>query len=276
MVSCRAEYTKSTHAQRILLKFGSIDLETDIWAADLKTLSLIFREFRVQDTFTATTEHATDAGPAVQIDIVSDVMCPWCIVGFRQLEQALSHLNIGAFVRWHPFELNPNMGPEGQNLAEHITEKYGSTPAQSQENRVRLTELGTSLGIDFRFSDDSRIVNTFAAHQLLGWAQEHGLQHPLKMALFDAHFTQGRDVSDPDVLVQSAAGVGLDGAAARHVLSSGSQADATRTAQAFWTSRGISGVPSMVFDQRYLLTGAQGAKTYAELLEKVLSERAAA
>ncbi|WP_370400922.1 DsbA family oxidoreductase [Sulfitobacter sp. JB4-11] len=213
---------------------------------------------------------------SIQIDIVSDVMCPWCIVGYRQLEQALAHLGVGAFVRWHPFELNPAMGAEGQNLAEHIAEKYGSTPAQSAANRAHLTELGATLGIDFRFGDDSRIVNTFAAHQLLRWAQEQGLQHPLKMALFNAHFTEGRDVSDPAVLVDVAESVGLDRIEAREVLDSSSHADRTRQEQAFWTSRGISGVPAMVFEQKYLVTGAQGAQTYAELIQKVLAEREAA
>jgi predicted DsbA family dithiol-disulfide isomerase len=214
--------------------------------------------------------------PVVQVDIVSDVMCPWCIVGFRQLEQALGRVGAGAFVRWHPFELNPAMPPEGQNLTEHITEKYGSTPAQSAQNRKRLTDLGAALGIAFNFTDDSRIVNTFAAHQLLDWAQEHGLQHPLKIALFAAHFTQGRDVSLADVLVDVAASVGLDKTQAAEVLESGSHAEATRARQQFWTSRGISGVPSMVFDGKYLLTGAQGADAYAQMLMKVLAEKEAA
>ena len=215
-------------------------------------------------------------GPVIQIDIVSDVMCPWCIVGFRQLEQALGMVGAGAYIRWHPFELNPAMPPEGQNLAEHITEKYGSTPEQSAQNRKMLTDLGASLGITFNFSDDSRIVNTFAAHQLLGWAQGQGLQHPLKMALFEAHFAEGRDVSDAEVLLDVAEAVGLDRAAAADVLESGSQAEETRAHQQFWTSRGISGVPSMVFDGRYLLTGAQGAETYAQMLTKVISEKDAA
>lgn len=215
-------------------------------------------------------------GPVVQIDIVSDVMCPWCIVGFRQLEQALGMVGAGSYIRWHPFELNPAMPPEGQNLAEHITEKYGSTPEQSAQNRKMLTDLGASLGITFNFSDDSRIVNTFAAHQLLGWAQGQGLQHPLKMALFEAHFAEGRDVSDAEVLLDVAEAVGLDRAAAADVLESGSQAEETRAHQQFWTSRGISGVPSMVFDGRYLLTGAQGAETYAQMLTKVISEKDAA
>lgn len=212
----------------------------------------------------------------VQVDIVSDVMCPWCIVGYKQLEQALSAVGVGAYIRWHPFELNPNMPPEGQDLAEHIGEKYGQTPEQSAQNRKMLTDLGADLGFDFKFSADSRIVNTFEAHQLLDWAQEHGLQHPLKMALFQAHFTDGKDVSQRDVLVDVAASVGLDAAAAAEVLNSGSQAKQTRARQKFWTDRGISGVPSMVFDGRYLLTGAQGADTYAQMLQKVMAEKDAA
>lgn len=211
--------------------------------------------------------------PVIQVDIVSDVMCPWCIVGYKQLEQALATVGAGAYLRWHPFELNPKMPPEGQNLTDHIAEKYGATPAQSAQNRQQLADLGRSLGFDFNFTPDSRIVNTFAAHQLLDWAQDAGLQHPLKMALFDAHFTQGRDVSQLDTLVDVAAGVGLDPTAARDVLESGSHAEQTRSRQMFWTERGISGVPAMVFDGRYLLTGAQGAETYARMLTKVLSEK---
>ena len=217
----------------------------------------------------------TDA-KIIQVDIVSDVMCPWCIVGYKQLEQALGMVGIGAYIRWHPFELNPTMPPEGQNMTDHIAEKYGASAAQSDQNRKRLVDLGQELGFAFNFTPDSRIVNTFAAHQLLDWAQGSNLQHPLKMALFDAHFTQGRDVSDAEVLVDVAASVGLDRQAARDVLDSASHADETRTRQEFWTSRGISGVPSMVFDGRYLLTGAQGAETYAQMLQKVLTEKEAA
>lgn len=221
-------------------------------------------------------EQQTDAAGIIQVDIVSDVMCPWCIVGFRQLEQALGQMGVGAYVRWHPFELNPEMPAEGQNLTEHIAEKYGSTPAQSAQNRAHLTKLGESLGIDFNFSEESRIVNTFRAHQLLGWAQKQGLQHPLKLALFEAHFSQGKDLSQDEVLLDVAASVGLDRAAAQEVLTSGELADETRAHEAFWTSRGISGVPAMVFDGKYLVTGAQGAEGYAQMLRKVLEERDAA
>lgn len=220
------------------------------------------------------TQSATQ-GPVVQVDIVSDIMCPWCIIGFKQLEQALAATGTGARIRWHPFELNPGMPAEGQNLTEHIIEKYGSTPEQSAKNRSQMHALGEGLGFTFNFSADSRIVNSFAAHQLLDFALGQGLQHPLKLALFEAHFTDDKDVSDTDTLLDVAASVGLDRAACQQVLETGALAATVREKQQFWTSRGISGVPSMVFGGKYLVTGAQGAENYAQLLQKVIREDAA-
>ncbi|WP_170397856.1 DsbA family oxidoreductase [Ruegeria arenilitoris] len=217
---------------------------------------------------------STDPRPVVQIDIVSDVVCPWCIVGFRQLDLALQQENVLARLRWHPFELNPTMAPEGQNLREHIMEKYGTTAEQSQQARDRLTQLGAELGFAFNFDDDSRMVNTFAAHQLLDWAESQGRQHPLKLALFQAYFTDQKDVSQTDVLLDAVAATGLDADAARSALESGAHVTAVRQKQEFWTSRGISGVPSMVFGGKYLLTGAQGTDTYAQVLQRCLTEAA--
>jgi len=218
---------------------------------------------------------AAPHGPVVEVDIVSDVMCPWCVIGFRQLEQALEVTGAGARIRWHPFELNPDMGPEGQNLSDHISQKYGASAEQSAKNRAHIETLGQSLGIVFAFGPESRIVNSFGAHQLLEFALAQGVQHPLKLALFQAYFTQGRDVSDIATLLDIAQSVGLDPAAAEQVLDSGTLAANVREKQKFWTDRGISGVPSMVFDGKYLLTGAQGAENYANLLRKVVSEQAA-
>ncbi|WP_372571090.1 DsbA family oxidoreductase [Ruegeria jejuensis] len=212
--------------------------------------------------------------PVVQIDVVSDVVCPWCIVGFRQLDQALGETGIVAQLRWHPFELNPDMPPEGQNLRDHIMEKYGTSAEQSQQARERLTALGQGLGITFEFTEGSRIVNTFQAHQLLDWAETQGRQHPLKLALFEAYFAHGRDVSDPDVLIAAAAQAGLEPEAARAALDSGKYAAPVREKQQFWTSRGITGVPAMVFGGKYLLTGAQGRETYGEVLQRCLAEAA--
>lgn len=216
-----------------------------------------------------------DTAPAIQVDIVSDIMCPWCIVGFRQLEQALGMTGMGANVRWHPFELNPQMPPEGQNLTEHITQKYGASPEQSAQNRAQMQDLGKTLGINFVFSPDSRIVNSFAAHQLLDFALSLGVQHPLKLALFEAHFTAQRNVSDVEVLLDVAESVGIDRAEAAQMLDSGRLRASVREKQGFWTARGISGVPSMIFGEKYLMTGAQGADNYAQVLRQVAQEAAA-
>lgn len=211
----------------------------------------------------------------VRVDIISDVMCPWCIVGFRQLEQALGATGMGAQVVWHPFELNPDMPPEGQNLAEHIQQKYGSTPEQSAQARQHLKDLGQSLGINFTYSENSRIVNSFVAHQVLEFALSQGKQHPLKLALFKAHFEDQRDVSDPEVLLDVAETVGLSRADIENVISSEGMAASVREKQAFWAERNITGVPSMIFDSSYLITGAQGAQNYAQLLQRIAQERAA-
>jgi predicted DsbA family dithiol-disulfide isomerase len=214
--------------------------------------------------------------PAVRVDILSDVVCPWCIVGYRQLEQALARLGIAARVTWHPFELNPEMPPEGQNLRQHLIAKYGITAEQSARARDDLTRIGAELGFAFEFTDDMRMVNTFAAHRLLDWAFGEGRQHPLQMALFAAHFSQRRDVSDMAVLTDIAASVGLDADAARAVLQSGAHGSEVRQKQKAWIDQGASGVPTMVFDGRFALTGAQGIDTYAQVLARCLGDRAKA
>lgn len=216
----------------------------------------------------------SETRPVVQIDIVSDVVCPWCIIGFLQLDQALQKTGVLAKLRWHPFELNSDMPEGGQNLREHLIGKYGLTEAQSDAARDRLTTLGAELGFTFSYAPDKRMVNTFRAHQLLDWAEEQGRQHPLKLALFKAYFTDNHDVSDPDVLAEIAAGAGLDRAAAQEALNSGAHAAPVRQKQAFWLERGIQGVPSMVFGGKYLLTGAQGAETYETALRRCLQEAA--
>jgi len=210
----------------------------------------------------------------IQIDIVSDVVCPWCVIGYRQLEQALSETGIAAEVQWHPFELNPKMPPEGQNLGDHLAEKYGTTPEQSVAARQRLSDLGAELGFVFDFSDDARMVNTFQAHQLVEWADQLGQQSKVKLALFKAHFSDGQDVSDIDTLVAIATEIGLDGDAARAALESEKMAWNVRTMQQFWIEKGVSGVPAMVFDKQHLLSGAQGAKNYVTLLRRLNDARA--
>lgn len=211
----------------------------------------------------------------LQIDIVSDVVCPWCIVGFKQLEQAIGETGISAAIKWHPFELNPDMEAGGENLREHIMRKYGSTAEQSQAARDRLTALGADLGFDFRFTDDMRMVNTFKAHQLIHWAGPEGKEHPLKMALFEAYFGNGKDLNDHEVLAGVAESIGLDRAEALKVLEDGRYADMVRQEEAFWTQNGIHGVPAVIFERRHLITGAQGAENYASIIRQLVDGEAA-
>lgn len=211
----------------------------------------------------------------LQIDIVSDVVCPWCIVGFKQLEKAIEQTGVSAAIKWHPFELNPDMAAEGENLREHIMRKYGSTEEQSQQARDRLSEIGAGLGFEFKFSDDSRMVNTFKAHQLIHWAGPQGKEHPLKMALFEAYFHGQKDLNVPDVLADVAASVGLDRAEALKVLEEDQFADEIRQEEDFWRQNGIQGVPAVIFDRRHLITGAQGVENYASILKQLVEGEAA-
>ncbi len=209
------------------------------------------------------------------VDIVSDVVCPWCIVGYKQLEQAMAQTGLAVAVRWHPFELNPQMPEEGEDLREHLAAKYGTTPEQSAAARDRLTALGASLGFAFDYADDMRMVNTFRAHQLLHWAAAQGRQHDLKMQLFTAFFSHRRDVNDPQVLADEAAAIGLDRDEALAVLDDGRFADEVRADEQLWTSRGVNGVPAMIFNRRYLVTGAQGVDNYVSVMQQVSQENAA-
>ncbi len=206
---------------------------------------------------------------AIRIDIVSDVVCPWCIVGYQQLEQAMRECQVDADIYWQPFELNPAMVPEGEHLGEHIQRKYGSTAEQSQAARENLVDTGRKLGFEFRFEDDMRIVNTFLAHQLLHWAALHGRQHQLKITLFHCYFNRARDVSDIDVLANAAVEAGLDHEEALEILQDQRYAEAVREAQRVSISGGIQGVPAMIFNQQELLVGAQGVDRYKQMLQQM-------
>ncbi|MFK7978323.1 MAG: DsbA family oxidoreductase, partial [Halioglobus sp.] len=168
----------------------------------------------------------------LKIDIVSDVVCPWCIVGFRQLSKALEALPnlFTPTYHWHPFELNPQMPAQGQELREHMRQKYGPSAGGGSGGRQRLLDLGHNLGFEFDYFEGMKMVNTFAAHQLLHWAAEQNLQTELKLALFSAFFQRREDVSDLELLVDVASRVGLDSAEAAVVLEGGRYAQIVRDA----------------------------------------------
>lgn len=207
----------------------------------------------------------------LKVDIVSDVVCPWCIVGYRQLQRALEQMP-GRFaleLHWHPFELNPHMPEEGQDLREHIAQKYGTTPEQSKAARERLTTLGESLGFTFDYFDGMRMVNTFRAHQLLHWAAEQGKQTELKLALFDAFFSRRQDVNDTEVLMAIAGQIGLSSAQAEEILANGRYTEAVRTEQQVWLDREVHAVPAFIFNDQYMVPGAQEAETFVRVLDKI-------
>lgn len=213
----------------------------------------------------------------LRIDLVSDVVCPWCIIGYRQFMKAFAARadRIELDLHWHAFELNPQMPAEGQDLREHLAGKYGTTPEQSRKARQRLTDIGESLGFRFNYSDDMRMVNTFRAHQLLHWAADMGCQTELKEALFTAFFTEGRDVNDPVILADICAAVGLDRDEAVAVLEEARYARAVRDDQRQWVEQGIQAVPTFVVNEQYMIQGAQEAEAFGRMLDKLLSRHAA-
>lgn len=211
----------------------------------------------------------------LRIDIVSDVVCPWCIIGYKQVEKALTLLPepVEAEFHWHPFELNPDMPPEGEDAAQHIARKYGRSPEEGKQVREHIKATAEGLGFPFCEGGARRLVNTFAAHKLLTKAGDN--QTALKLALFSAYFQQGQDVSDEAVLLDIAENVGLDRAACAEWLADEALSQQVRGEQAYWHNENISGVPAIIFDGKYMVPGAQSAETFAQVIGKVLAKRSA-
>ncbi|KRB40248.1 disulfide bond formation protein DsbA [Phenylobacterium sp. Root700] len=214
----------------------------------------------------------------MKIDFVSDVSCPWCVVGLGGLEEALRKVGdlVQADIHFQPFELNPNMPPEGQNIVEHVGQKYGATPEQSAANRAAIHARAADVGFTMVTNDQSRIYNTFDAHRLLHWAGIVGGQAKLKRALFDAYFTNGQNPADHDVLVATAQAAGLDEAAAREVLTSGRYTEEVRAAEHRWQAAGINSVPAVVINDRYLISGGQPAAAFEQALRTIAAEEESA
>lgn len=205
----------------------------------------------------------------LRIDIVSDVVCPWCAVGYGQLAAALEQTGTEYKIHWHPFELNPDTPSEGRNWREHIANKYGSSREESDASRARITEAGAEVGFEFNFTEDTRTYNTFDMHQLLHWADQQGRMHELQQALLVAHFTNARALSDKQVLADIAAETGLDRKDAIAVLENQRFAEAVRHAQQQWRQQSIQSVPSIIFNQKHLVSGAQGVENFKNILQQL-------
>lgn len=209
----------------------------------------------------------------LRIDFVSDVACPWCVIGLRSLQQALDAVGeqVQAEIHFQPFELNPDMPPEGENTTEHVARKYGANPERSAASRNAIRESGEALGFQFNYNSESRIWNTFDAHRLLHWAGLEGRQRELKEALFAVNFTEQKSTSDHEVLVGAAKVAGLDEAKAREILSSGAYTEEVRQDEALWRNRGISAVPSVIFNQRWMIQGGQPPKVFEQAIRQILA-----
>ena len=214
----------------------------------------------------------------LKIDFVSDISCPWCAIGLKSLDQALERVagDISAELHFQPFELNPQMPPEGQEITEHITEKYGITPAQADANRENIRLRGEQVGFKFSKADQSgggrsRIYNTFDAHRLLHWAGLEGAdkQRVLKEALFKAYFTDGQSPASHDVLARVAGEVGLDSVRAREILASDAYADEVRERESFYLTQGIHSVPAVIINSRHLISGGQPAEVFEQALRQI-------
>jgi predicted DsbA family dithiol-disulfide isomerase len=210
----------------------------------------------------------------LKIDFVSDIACPWCVIGLGGLEKALDtlHGEIEADIAFHPFELNPAMPAGGQDSMEHIAEKYGLSAEQVRANRERIQARAAEIGFAMNTSDTSRIYNTFDAHRLLAWAGEKGRQIALKRQLFQVYFTDQTDPGDHDALAAAAEAAGLDGAEARAILGSDRYADQVRAEEALWRNRGINSVPAVIVDNRYLISGGQPAEEFARQLRGIAAK----
>jgi len=207
----------------------------------------------------------------LKIDFVSDVVCPWCIIGLGGLEEALRRVGglVEADIHFRPFELNPDMPPQGQDMAEHIAMKYGATPEQSAASRDAITARAAEVGFVINYGPGRRIYNTFDAHRLLHWAAIEGRQYELKCALFEAYFTHGLNPGDPEVLADAAAQAGLDVEAAREVLASGRYAEDVRADERHWRELDIHAVPTVIIDDRFMITGGQPADAFERALRKI-------
>ncbi len=210
----------------------------------------------------------------VTIDFVSDVSCPWCVIGLKALEQAVANMTeeIDAEIRFQPFELNPQMPAEGQDLDAHLLQKYGATPEQFAGTREAIRERGEELGFVFRMDKRNRIYNTFDAHRLLHWAEEQGRQLELKHALFRVYFTEGENPGAHDVLVRVAGEVGLDAQRAADILDSDEYAADVRAREEHFQSLGIQAVPAVIVNEKYLIQGGQPAAVFEQALREIASK----
>jgi len=210
----------------------------------------------------------------LQIDIVSDIACPWCAIGYARLEQAMEKLgpDYECQVQWHAFELNPTHDGQGEPILPALARKYGRSEDEMRAGQSQMMAIAKDLGINFEKLQERYTCNTFDAHRLVKWADEHGQQTAMKQALFETYFGKGLDVSDPDILLSCVEGLGLDVEQARKVLASELYADEVRADEAKYQGAGVSSVPAFIVNNKYLISGAQEPDTFVKALTDISNE----
>ncbi|WP_375749263.1 DsbA family oxidoreductase [Vibrio sp. HN007] len=210
----------------------------------------------------------------IKLDIISDVVCPWCIIGYNHLKAAIQQLGIEDLIEieWQPFELNPDMPAEGENLRQHVARKYGSTAEESKSARIRIADIGAEHGFEFHYFDDMKMVNTLDAHVLLDYAKNIGKQTELKVRLFTAFFSEQKDVSDREVLKQELISVGLDAEEGMRWLGDVQRRSAIRNMESQWQKLGVSSVPTVIFNRESGVSGAHSVEGYKQILTELIAK----
>ena len=213
----------------------------------------------------------------IKIDFVSDIACPWCAVGLASLEQAIERLGdeVSISLHFQPFELNPDMPPEGEDILAHLMRKYQITAEQVAQNHEHIRERGAAVGFSFNLEGRKRTYNTFNAHRLLHWAAEIGgadAQRRLKWRLLSAYFSEGADPSSHEALLAAVDQTGLDVTQAAEILNGDSWRDEVRQQQQFYLSQGIHSVPAVIMNDRYLVQGGQPPEAFEQALRQIVAE----
>ena len=218
---------------------------------------------------------------SLKIDFVSDVACPWCAIGLGALEKAIANIGdeIDTQIHFQPFQLNPDMPPEGQDITEHLTQKYGSSAEQQAQTYEAIRQRGEPLGFEFRLGGRGRTWNTFDCHRLLHWAGELGLdaagesiQKLMKKAMLASYFTYGLNPGDRTVLLDVVTKLGLDTTRASAILDSDEFTPEVRARQRFYAANEIHAVPAVIINDRHLISGGQPVEVFEQALRKIAKQ----
>lgn len=212
---------------------------------------------------------------SLHIDIVSDIACPWCAIGYARLERAMEQLSeeLAFDIEWHAFELDPDVSAEGEPVLQALSRKYGRSPAEMQAAQAEMMEIAEGLGLNFSRMQERDTRNTFDAHRLVKWAAQQGRSTDMKKALFEAYFGRADDIADSGVLVRCVESIGLDGSEAKSILDSDEFADAVRADEAQWRQAGVTAVPAFIINGKYLISGAQQPETLIQAFRDIVSEK---